>query len=210
MFANFKTTLHALNPGKNRVGLKQCFECNKIETETRLVGKKFFYLTVISFDHQDQWGGYIWRCLCRCGKSVLSKTSSLESASTKSCGCYTKERLRIHGKSKTVLYRVWNHARRRCNLSSDKAYKRYGGRGIKMCQEWLENFETFEAWAINNGYAPGLQLDRIDVDQEYSPANCQFITKNCNSAFAWIDKMTEQELRDTETRMVIRKKNLVG
>jgi len=206
----FKTTLHALNPGKGRQGLRQCFDCNKIEVETRLVGKMYYYLTVQSFDHQDEWGGYIWRCLCRCGTAVFAKTSSLESGSTKSCGCYTKDRLRVHGKSKTALYRVWNHARRRCNLASDKSYKRYGGRGIVMCQEWLENFEVFESWALSNGYAPRLELDRINVDQGYSPANCQFISKNCNSAFAWIDKMTEHELKDADKRMMLRRQSLLN
>ncbi len=205
----FKTTLHALNPGKGRNGLKQCAECNRYEVENRLVGKIYYYLTVISFSRVDQWGGTIWKCSCRCGDVVFASTSSLERSSTKSCGCYTKERLRTHGKSKTILYRIWNHARRRCHLASDKNYKRYGGRGILMCQEWLEKFEQFEAWALSHGFEPGLQLDRIDVDKGYSPDNCQFVTKNCNSAFAWIDKMVESELIKTENRIKQRRLQLL-
>lgn len=206
----FETTLHALNPGKDRKGLRQCGECNKAFVENRLVGEQFYFLKVLKFAYQDKWGGYIWECLCRCGKTVLVSTSSLERSSTKSCGCYTKERLRTHGKSKTSLYRVWNHARRRCNMPNDKSYSRYGGRGIKMCSEWLDNFEVFEAWALKNGYIAGLQLqlDRINVDDDYSPANCQFVSKNCNSAFAWLDKMDEEELKKAEDRIKQRRTRL--
>lgn len=206
----FKTTLHALSPGKERNGLKQCYECSKKETEGRLVGQVFYYLTVLSFSHEDKWGSYIWRCLCACNNIVFASTSSLERASTKSCGCYNRNRLKKSGKSKTVLYRVWNHARRRCNLPSDKAYSRYGGRGISMCQEWMNEFEVFESWAIQNGHASGLQLDRIDVDRGYAPDNCQFVSKNCNSAFAWIDKMSEEELKRVEHRVFARRHQLQG
>ncbi len=206
----FKTTLHALNPGKERNGLKQCADCSRYQTENRLIDKVFFYLKVIKFSHADKWGSFIWQCSCRCGTVVFASTSSLERSSTKSCGCYTKERLRTHGKSKTSLYVTWNHVRRRCYLSSDKSYARYGGRGIVMCAEWLENFENFESWALQNGHIKGLQLDRIDVDKGYSPTNCQFISRQCNSAFAWIDKMTEDELQTTETRISQRRMKLFG
>ena len=74
-----------------------------------------------------------------------------------------------------------------------------------MCPEWLENFEIFESWALQNGYVSGLQLDRINVDDGYSPTNCQFTSKNCNSAFAWIDKMTEEELKKVEHRIASRR-----
>lgn len=205
-----KTTLHALNPGGNRKGIQQCSDCNKYEAENRLVGKVYYYLTVSEFSHVDKWGSFIWKCFCRCGNIVFVSTTSLEQSSTKSCGCYTKERLRKNGKSKTVLYRVWNHARRRCHLASDKAYKRYGARGIRMCQLWLEDFESFETWAFSNEFQPGLQLDRIDVDGGYYPENCQFVTKNCNSAFTWIDKMVEEELIKVEQRIAQRRFKLLN
>lgn len=205
----FKTTLHALNPGKGRIGLRQCSNCSKNETQTRLVSKVFYYLKVVSFSHEDQWGGYIWKCICRCGNIVFASTSSLKRSSTKSCGCYSKALLKKHGKSKTSLYRIWHHARRRCNLPSEKSYPRYGGRGISMCQEWLEDFERFESWAQQNGYALNLQLDRINVDKGYYPDNCQFISKNCNSAFAWVDKMNHKELKITEDRIARRRITLL-
>lgn len=202
----FKTTLHALNPGKNRKGKMKCINCEEKETKGRLVGRSYYYLVVIQFSHENKWGNFIWKCQCRCGNFVLVSTSSLERATTKSCGCYTIDRLRKggHGKSKTSIYRVWNHARRRCHLASDSSYKRYGGRGITMCSEWLNDFRSFEFWALENGYTTNLQIDRIDVDKGYSPDNCQFVTKNCNSAFAWIDKMDRNELKKVEIRIAAR------
>lgn len=81
-----------------------------------------------------------------------------------------------HGLSKHPLNKIWRSMRRRCNNQSSSSYQRYGGRGISVCDEW-NNFETFYRWAISNGWADGLSIDRIDNDRGYSPDNCRFASR---------------------------------
>ena len=76
----------------------------------------------------------------------------------------------------TPLYRKWAGARRRCYNKHDRRYPLYGGRGIRMCDEWLMSFRTFAEWAYGHGYRTGLSLDRIDNDGNYCPENCRFVT----------------------------------
>ena len=76
----------------------------------------------------------------------------------------------------TPLYRKWAGARKRCYNKHDRRYPLYGGRGIRMCDEWLMSFRTFAEWAYGHGYRTGLSLDRIDNDGNYCPENCRFVT----------------------------------
>lgn len=78
------------------------------------------------------------------------------------------------------LYSLWNTMRHRCEDPKRESYQRYGGRGIKVCQEW-HDANTFMDWAESHGYKPGLQLDRIDNDGDYSPENCRWVTAKDNS-----------------------------
>ena len=82
-----------------------------------------------------------------------------------------------HGMSKTRLYRAWTNMRDRCNRKNDKEYKHYGGKGIKVCDEWQNNFEAFMKWALSNGYDDTLTIDRIDTSGNYEPQNCRWITR---------------------------------
>lgn len=75
------------------------------------------------------------------------------------------------------IYKIWYGMKSRCNKPGDKDYKLYGGRGIKMCQEWLV-FENFYQWAITNGYKDNLSIDRIDCNGNYEPSNCRWVTQN--------------------------------
>lgn len=103
----------------------------------------------------------------------------------KSCGCLSRqsnsELHKTHGKSNTRLFHVWMNMKQRCNNPNHHAYDEYGGRGIKICNEWESDFESFEKWAFANGYdenAPKRMctLDRIDVNGNYEPCNCRFIS----------------------------------
>lgn len=126
-----------------------------------------------------------WLCICSCdGKRVVIQHSSLISGAAASCGCLrkevAKERATTHGMSKHPLYRIWASMIARCENINDKSYGGYGGRGIKVCEEW-HDAEKFIGWAILGGWERGLQIDRIDNDGDYRPDNCRFITSKENN-----------------------------
>lgn len=88
-----------------------------------------------------------------------------------------------HRQSGTKLHYIWIEMRQRCCNPNHRNYHHYGARGIKVTEEWLENFETFKMWSEKNGYGEGLSLDRIKNDKGYSPDNCRWVTqmKQCNN-----------------------------
>lgn len=112
-------------------------------------------------------------CSCTCGNQSEIKITNL--VRVKKCS-----NRRAHGVSHLKLHSVWRGMKSRCYSTKCKAFQRYGGRGIIICKEWLDDFNSFYNWAINNGYAPGLDIDRKDNSGNYCPENCRFVTRIVN------------------------------
>lgn len=120
-------------------------------------------------------------CVCECGKSVDVQVSHLVSGETRSCGCLQRDRTsethRTFGRRQNRIYRIWSGMRTRCFNKNEFGYKNYGGRGITICDEWLD-FVAFRAWAQSNGYGESLTIERRNVNGNYEPSNCCWIPRN--------------------------------
>lgn len=120
-----------------------------------------------------------FHCVCDCGNTTNSQGRGLLLGTSRSCGC-TKNMPPPKKILDRNLYKVWKDMRYRCIKSTNTAYKNYGGRGIKVCDEWLKEFLPFYYWSLANGYKYGLEIDRKDNDGNYEPSNCQFLNKRAN------------------------------
>ena len=154
-----------------------------------LIGQRFGRLVVIEklpSKNKRCW----WKCKCDCGNFKDVPTKYLTSGTTQSCGCLNKiksenakkaakksaEVCTTHGLSNTRIYSIWKNMIYRCENSKAAEFKLYGGRGIKVCEEW-HDIRKFQEWAMINGYKEGLEIDRVDVDGNYEPLNCRWATR---------------------------------
>src|SRR3989304_6275146 len=130
-------------------------------------------------DKNNKWQSYAVFWCDFCFSEVEKKTG--DGGKCKSCGCvqYLQNKTGYkHGGKGTILYNIWKGIKSRCLNSKSKSYKYYGGRGIKVCDEWLE-FIPFRDWAVSNGYVEGLQIHR-ENDGNYEPYSCRWVTKTEN------------------------------
>lgn len=152
-----------------------------------LTGEKFGRLTVIK-EMGVKNEKVIWLCKCECGEYTTVPTGGLKIGDHKSCGCLNRElsllRSRKHGMTSSGkrhrLYTIYHDMKDRCFNKNSKIYKYYGGRGITVCEQWLNSLDDFKNWALENGYDDSLEIDRINNDGNYEPLNCRWVTRSQN------------------------------
>ena len=153
-----------------------------------ILGQRFGRLVVIEksepFRNKDgsiQCAG--WKCLCDCGNYVVVRSNSLKMKGTKSCGCLNKEKPSNnvkHHMSTSKIYSKYKGMLARCNNPQNAHYLYYGGKGIRVCDEWTgkDGFLNFYNWAIVNGYKDELSIERMNIDGNYCPENCKWIPRH--------------------------------
>lgn len=146
-------------------------------------GEIFYNMKALKFVGKDKWGHSIYLFECQlCGKKIEKVANEVKRGKCKSCGCNQNKATTIHGMTSSKIHQRWRGMKARCYNKNHKAYARYGGRGIKVCERWLNSFSNF---LEDMGYPPfnNAQLDRIDVNDDYKPNNVRWVTplQNANN-----------------------------
>lgn len=157
-----------------------------------MIGQTFGRWSVLSFSHRGEGGHARYLCLCECGKTKDVDFYTLKNGTSVSCGCLrdekTAKRRTKHGAARSKIHMIWCSMRGRCNNPTNKGFKYYGARGIKVCSRW----DDFSAFLEDMGptWADGLSIDRLDVNGNYEPINCIWIprgdqSRNRRSGSGW-------------------------
>lgn len=158
------------------------------------IGKKYGHLTIVGYSNK------YFDCVCDCGNLHRAKPTHLFSGKVQTCGSkciYHNER--YDNRSNERLYATWKSMIDRCYNPKASGYYLYGGRGITICDLWLNDFWAFNKWALENGYQEGLTIDRINSDGNYEPNNCRWATRkqqraNQHPAYTFKDRPTSPQV----------------
>lgn len=142
-----------------------------------LTGRQFGKLFVIKRGPNNRFGTAMWICKCECGNEIIARSGDILKKEGSSCGCSRFKHRGAH----TRLFNVWYGMKQRCVYKKHNRYHNYGAKGIKICDEWLNDYAAFRDWALVNGYDEKAKrgectLDRIDVDGDYEPSNCRWVS----------------------------------
>lgn len=150
-------------------------------------------LTILKYIGKDKYGHAFYKCRCECENEIIMAITPILAGVSKSCGCLRRELTGInhttHGLSDSHILTTWKNMTQRCYNKNRDDYPRYGGRGIYVCDEWLERddkgnspgFLNFVKWSLENGYSENLTIDRIDVNGPYAPWNCRWVGNDIQS-----------------------------
>ena len=146
-----------------------------------ITGQRFGRLVAVRCVGRTNNGNAKWLCQCDCGNTVIARAAGLKHRCYVSCGCSKTKRLFRHGLADTRLDIIYRSMKQRCYDNNAENYYLYGGRGIRICDSWLKDKELFFQWAFQSGYSDSLSIDRIDVNGDYEPSNCRWVTAQTQS-----------------------------